>query len=80
MTPTQCKMARVGLAWSADQLSEKCGISRITIARFESGQPVATASIEAIHAALQSAGADFTRKAGKVGVAVPELSDSAPTR
>ena len=72
MTPTQCKMARVGLAWSADQLSEKCGISRITIARFESGQPVAVASVNAILAALEAAGADFTQSAGKVGVTVPE--------
>lgn len=72
MTPTQCKMARVGLSWSADQLSEKCGVSRITIARFESGKAVAEASVDAIHAALEAAGADFTRKAGKVGVAVPD--------
>ncbi|MBU7587973.1 MAG: helix-turn-helix transcriptional regulator [Sphingopyxis terrae] len=71
MTPTQCKMARVGLAWSAEQLSEKCGVSRVTIARFESGQPVAAASVNAIAAALNGAGADFTRRSGKVGVAVP---------
>ena len=73
MTPTQCKMARVGLSWSADHLSEKCGVSRITIARFESGLAVAAASIEAIRAALDAAGADFTRKAGKIAVAVPEI-------
>ncbi|ALH80392.1 hypothetical protein AN936_08430 [Sphingopyxis macrogoltabida] len=72
MTPAQCKMARAGLSWSADHLSEKCGISRITIARFESGLAVAAASIEAIHAALNAAGADFTRKAGKIAVAVPD--------
>ena len=69
-------MARVGLAWSADQLSEKCGVSRITIARFESGKAVADASVDAIRAALLSAGADFSRKAGKVGVAVPETPNA----
>jgi transcriptional regulator with XRE-family HTH domain len=67
-------MARVGLSWSADHLSGKCGVSRITIARFESGQAVAAASVDAIHAALNAAGADFTRKSGKVGVAVPDMA------
>jgi transcriptional regulator with XRE-family HTH domain len=71
MTPTQCKMARVGLGWSADQLSEKCGVSRITIARFESGQPVAAASVEAIRSGLDNGGADFLQMSGKIGVAVP---------
>ncbi|WP_215350711.1 helix-turn-helix domain-containing protein [Sphingopyxis soli] len=72
MTPTQCKMARVGLGFSADILSEKCGVSRVTIARFESGNAVAAASVDAILKALADAGADFTRRAGRIGVTVPE--------
>lgn len=72
MTPKQCKMARVGLGLSADSLSEKSGVSRVTIARFESGNQVAALSIEAIAKGLTSAGADFTRKAGRVGITVPE--------
>lgn len=72
MTPTQCKMARVGLGLSADNLSKTSGVSRVTIARFESGNPVAEASVSAILAALSAAGADFTRRAGRVGVTVPE--------
>ena len=65
-------MARVGLGLSADNLSEKSGVSRVTIARFESGNAVASTSVDAITNALTDAGADFTRKAGRVGVTVPE--------
>ena len=72
MTPNQCKMARVGLGLSADNLSERSGVSRVTIARFESGNPVAAASVAAIMSALADAGAGFSRKAGRIGVTVPE--------
>jgi hypothetical protein len=44
----------------------------MTVARFERGDTVVDSSIEKMKAALEAAGADFTRKAGKVGVAVPE--------
>lgn len=65
-------MARTGLNWRAADLAEKCGISRVTIARFENGNPVDAVSVEAIGRALADAGADFTRKAGRIGVTVPE--------
>lgn len=72
MTPKQCKMARAGLNWRAADLSDKCGISRVTIARFEGGNPVDGDSVEKMQKALADAGADFTRRAGRVGVSVPE--------
>lgn len=72
MTPNQCKMARAGLNWRAADLSEKCGISRVTIARFEGGNPVDADSIEKMRKALADAGADFSRRAGRIGVTVPE--------
>ena len=72
MTPMQCKMARTGLSWLANDLAKASGLTRVTIARFESGHPMAPASIEKIQAALETAGADFTRKAGRIGVTVPE--------
>ncbi|MGR4893327.1 multiprotein-bridging factor 1 family protein [Sphingopyxis sp. LARHCG72] len=65
-------MARTGLGMSADDLSQKSGVSRVTIARMESGKPVADASIAAVEKALSDAGADFTHRKGKVGVEVPE--------
>lgn len=71
MTPTQCKMARMGLGWLANDLAKASGLTRVTIARFESGHPMAPSSIEKMRQALEDAGADFMRKSGKVGVAVP---------
>lgn len=65
-------MARTGLGISADELSQKSGVSRVTIARLESGKPVADASVTAVAKALADAGADFSRRAGRVGVTVPE--------
>lgn len=72
MTPIQCKMARMGLGWLADDLAKASGLTRVTIARFESGHPMAPASIDKMRTALEAAGADFTRRAGRVGVTVPE--------
>jgi len=72
MTPTQLKMARTGLRWTTDDLARQAHVGRMTVARFERGDTVVDSSIEKMKAALEAAGADFTRKAGKVGVAVPE--------
>ena len=72
MTPLQCKMARMGLGWHANDLARESGLTRVTIARFESGHPMAPSSIEKMRNALVEAGADFTRRTGRVGVTVPE--------
>ncbi|MBE1526842.1 transcriptional regulator with XRE-family HTH domain [Sphingopyxis sp. OAS728] len=71
MTPTQCKMARMGLSWLADDLAKASGLTRVTIARFESGHPMAPASIKKMREALEAAGAGFTQKPGRIGVTVP---------
>ena len=73
MTPTQSRMARAALKWSLTDLANQAGVGRATIARFELGDgETAADTIEKIRAALVNAGADFTRKAGRVGVTVPE--------
>lgn len=72
MTPTQCKMARTGLGLRAADLAARSNLTRETVARFERGDKMADASVEAMRAALEAAGADFTRRAGRVGVTVPE--------
>ncbi len=72
MTPLQCKMARMGLSWLANDLAKASGLTRVTIARFESGHPMAPASIDKMREALEAAGAGFTQKSGRVGVTVPE--------
>lgn len=44
----------------------------MTIARFELGETVAAESVDKMERALVEAGAQFTRRAGRVGVTVPE--------
>ena len=72
MTPTQSKMARAALGWRATDLAAACGLTRVTIARFELGETVAAESVDKMERALVEAGAQFTRRAGRVGVTVPE--------
>lgn len=72
MTPTQSKMARVALKWTTDDLATKAGVGRMTVARFERGDSLADDSVAKMRKALADAGADFTRRAGRVGVTVPE--------
>ncbi|WP_353772060.1 helix-turn-helix transcriptional regulator [Sphingopyxis sp.] len=62
----------MGLGWHANDLARESGLTRVTIARFESGHPMAPSSIEKMRNALVEAGADFMRRAGRVGVTVPE--------
>lgn len=64
-------MARAGLQWSLDDLAAAASVSRMSCIRFEGGSSVAPDTVAAIVSALETAGADFTRRAGKVGVAVP---------
>lgn len=71
MTPTQCKMARAGLGWSAADLGSRAGVPREKVARYETGVTIASASAEAMRAALVEAGADFLQISDKIGVAVP---------
>lgn len=72
MTPTQSRMARAAIQWSLHDLANAAKVSRMTCARFELGKSVAAESVEAMRKALADAGADFTRRAGRVGVTVPE--------
>jgi len=65
-------MARVALKWTTDDLAAHAGVGRMTVARFERGDSVAASSVDAMRSALVEAGADFSHKAGRVGVTVPE--------
>ena len=66
-------MARAALKWSLTDLAVKAGVGRATVARFELGDGETSAeTIDKMRKALADAGADFTRKAGRVGVTVPE--------
>ena len=65
-------MARAALGLSAHDLAGLAKVSRITIARFEAGENIAEKSREKMEAALVKAGAQFTRRAGRIGASVPE--------
>lgn len=65
-------MARAALQWSLTDLAEAAGVGRATAARFELGEGVGSEPVEKMRSALAIAGADFTRKAGRIGVTVPE--------
>lgn len=65
-------MARAALQWSLHDWAKAASVSRMTCARFELGETIAEESAIKMLAALVDAGADFTRRAGRIGVSVPE--------
>lgn len=71
MNVAQCRMARAGLRWSLDDLAKASGISRASVARFESGASVQPETIEALRAALVREGVAFINGGKRLGVEVP---------
>lgn len=72
MNATQCRMARTGLNLSAVDLAKLAGLGYATVARFETGATIANESRDKIAAALDQAGALFSKSKGRVGVTVPD--------
>lgn len=71
MDATQCRMARVGLNISGRDFAKLAGIGYATLARFESGSDIHPETKAKIEAALETAGAEFSARGGRVGVSVP---------
>lgn len=67
-------MARSGLGWQAKELAERAGVSYPSLHRFEAGQAVADETRDKLERALAGAGAQFSRRSGRIGVTVPEGS------
>jgi len=65
-------MARAALKWSLTDLAEAAGVGRATAARFELGEPVGDDVRLRMEQALTEAGAQFSKRAGRIGVSVPE--------
>ena len=57
-------MARAALGWSVRDLADKAGLSHDTIVRFEAGAELKPRTVEAIRAALESAGVEFIAQNG----------------
>ena len=52
MTPRQCRMARVGLGWTNQQLAENAQVAPNTVSNFENGRDIQSSSKQAIESAL----------------------------
>lgn len=61
ITSDQCRAARILVGLSAVELASRAGVGIATIKRFESGQPVQPATIDAVTSALVAAGIIFMR-------------------
>jgi transcriptional regulator with XRE-family HTH domain len=73
MTPTQCKMARVALDWTLQDLANAAQVGLATVNRFEMQQAVPRrATLAAIRRALEAAGVRFTEH----GVELPPPAEA----
>ncbi len=76
LSPAQCRIARVLLEWSQRDLAQKCGVSHVTIGRFETGHELTKPVQLAIRYKLEEAGIEFEGDPGPLsGVARVELED-----
>ena len=57
-------MARVALGFGVRELAERAKVSPDTVARLERGQELKARTVEAIRAALESAGVEFIAENG----------------
>lgn len=65
-------MARNGLDLSGRELATLAGVGYATLARFEAGANIADDTRAKLEGALAGAGAQFSRRPGRLGVTVPE--------
>ena len=69
MVPVQCKMARTALGWGVRELATAAKVSPNTVARLERGEELKERTVDAVRAALESAGVEFIpSNGGGVGV------------
>jgi transcriptional regulator with XRE-family HTH domain len=59
IVPVQCWIARKALGWSGRRLALAAGVSDRVVRKFERGDLVRAASVEAIQRALENAGVIF---------------------
>lgn len=64
MTPAQCRMARAALELGIRELAEAAKVSTNTIARLERGEELRERTMDAVRAALESAGVEFIDENG----------------
>jgi transcriptional regulator with XRE-family HTH domain len=70
-TGAQIRAARALLAWSANELARRAGVSPRTLRNAEGADgipPVQVRTLDRIRRALEAGGVEFTQSAGGVGV------------
>jgi transcriptional regulator with XRE-family HTH domain len=60
MNAAQCRMARAALQLGVRELAAKTKVSPATIVRFEASGELRERTVDAIRAALEAAGVEFT--------------------
>jgi transcriptional regulator with XRE-family HTH domain len=60
MNAVQCKMARVAVGMGVRELAAAAKVSPDTVARLERGEPLRERTVDALRAALEAAGVEFT--------------------
>jgi len=77
MTPSQCRAARALLEWTQENLEQRSGVAKKTIADFERGTQIPyPKTIREIELALEAAGVQFIAENG--GGAGVRLKEAAP--
>jgi transcriptional regulator with XRE-family HTH domain len=64
-------MARVALDWSLQDLADASGVSRRTVARFEAGESVLPARVQALRQAFEAKGVEFLNSGRYAGAVLP---------
>jgi transcriptional regulator with XRE-family HTH domain len=60
MKAIQLRMARAAVGWGVRELAEKAGITANTVTRIENGADAKQSTMDALQAALEAAGIEFT--------------------
>lgn len=71
MNVRQCRMARAALDWSQQDLATASGVSARTVIRFEAGEPVLPARVQAMRHALEGSGILFIDSGQLTGGVIP---------
>ena len=67
MRPVHLRMARAALNWTLREFAERAGVNKNTIARYEAGDAILTATLEKLEAVLKEKGVFFIDADDKLG-------------
>ena len=71
MNVRQCRMARAALDWSQQDLATNSGVSARTVIRYEAGESVLPARVQAMRVAIEEKGVLFIDSGQMAGGVIP---------